>query len=197
MTELLKLPLLEAPRGLRLHAERKPDGGTSAKVSWLLGLGEAQARRIAEHKALLQMVQSLQRTMLTLPAVVTARLDQIAAMAVELGLAVAREVVGDALARGHVDPTPVVARCLREAVHGSTAADLVVHLHPDDLAPVMDRVARDPELQAQFAAATLRPDPQQPRGSVHAVTGAGSLTWEPLHVLERLAEELRRAAAQP
>lgn len=196
MTAILKLPS-EAPiRGLRLHAHQPPAGSpAAAKVQWLLGLGDSQRRREAEQKSLQSVAQSVERAVATLPAAVHKRLDAIADMVIELGLAVAREVVGEALERGLVDPTPVVARCLREAVHGSSEADLKIHLHPDDLGPVLDRLSDHPELRQRLTAAELIADASMPRGGVRAETGAGRLRWDPREVLERISQEVRREAS--
>lgn len=196
MTALLKLPVEQPIAGLHLHATA-PAAGTAAaaKVQWLLGLGQAQQRRDAEHKALQQIAQATERALQTLPAAVQTRLDAVASMVVELGLAVAREIVGEALAQGHVDPTPTVARCLREAVHGSDAGDLKIHLHPDDLGVVLERLGQQPDLRQRLAAAELVADASTARGAVRAETGAGRLRWDPREVLQRISDEIRREAA--
>lgn len=195
MSAMMKLPVEEPIGGLRLHPSRPvPGSPTAAKVQWLIGLGDAQRRRDAEHKALLAIAQSIERTLQGLPAGVATRLDAVAAMVVELGLAVAREIVGEALQQGLVDPTPTVGRCLREAVHGSDRGDLRIHLHPDDLDMVFGKLQQQPELRQQLAAAELIADASVARGAVRAETGAGRLRWDPREVLQRLSDEIRAEA---
>ena len=80
-------------------------------------------------------------------------------------------------------------------MHGSDRGDLVVHLHPEDLALVLDRLAREPGLQEQVAAAKFVADPALGRGAVRAETDAGRLRYDPQQALERVAAEVRRAAS--
>lgn len=179
--------------GLRLHA-RRPHAGTVAafKVKDLLDLGERERSRLAADVAVKAIAAAVQRTLAQVPEQVGSALDEVAAQAVELGLAVAREIVGAALDRGFVDPTATVARCLRDCVHGSSKADLVVRLHAEDLALVQDRLAALPELAEQVAAAKFVADASVPRGGVRAETGAGRLLYDPREALQRVADEVRR-----
>jgi flagellar biosynthesis/type III secretory pathway protein FliH len=189
---MLKLPVEEPIAGLRMHPSQPvPGTEAAATVQWLIGLGDARRRRDAEHKALLTIAQSVERTLLNLPGTVNHRLDAVAGMVVELGLAVAGEIVGAALEQGLVDPTPTVARCLREAVHGSDQGDLKIHLHPEDLGLVFDRLQQQPELHDRLAAAELVADAAVARGAVRAETGAGRLRWDPREVLQRISREIR------
>lgn len=187
------LPVQGGLVGVRLH-RRDPAAGSPSepKVRWLLQLGELQQRAAAEHQALLTSVQALQRALQALPATVQVRLEQVAGLAVEIGLAVAREVVGEALARGHVDPLPVVTRCLQDAVEGGAEGRIQVRLHPADLGPVMERLAAVPEWQPTLARTDLLADPGVARGAVKLDAGAGRLRWDPREVLERICQEIRR-----
>lgn len=187
---------LDAPiRGVRLLSRAAvADAPTRAKVEWLVQLGDRQARREAETKSLQIAAQSIQRTLQTVNANVTTRLDEIAALVVDLSLAVAREIVGDALDRGQVDPTATVLHCLRDCVHGSGGADLSISLHPDDLALVLGKLADRTELRSAVAAAKIVPDPSLARGAVRAETGAGRLRYDPREAFERLAEAVRSNA---
>lgn len=196
MSEVLKLPLEEPIRQARMLPLQAPvESAEGKRVRWLLQLGEAQRRREAEQKALHATAQALQKTLLSLQGSVNSRLDQVAQQVVELGIALAREIVGDALERGLVDPTATVLRCLRDCVHGADPKDLVVYLHPEDLAPVQDRIRRMPELQAEFGLARFLADPSLARGAVRAETGAGRLRYDPQQVFARLAEAVRSSLA--
>lgn len=192
MTMVAKLPLQSPIRALRLHAQRPAAGSPAAeRVAMLLDLGEQHARREAEAATVQKCIAALQTAIADLPREVSARLDEVAGIAVELGLAVAREVAGAALDKGLVDPTPTVRRCLRDCVHGSTEGRLVVRLNPDDLDLVQKSLGADDregfEGELRFAA-----DRAVPRGGVRAETDAGRLKYDPRDVLERIAAEVRR-----
>jgi len=179
--------------GIRLHSPRPDAAGRPAPEStWLLSLGERERQRAAAAAALRGLIEVAQQAVRQLPQAVAARLDEVAALAVALGLAVAREVVGAALDRGAVDPTPTVARCLRDCVHGSSRADLVVRLHPADLELVRAGLAALPGADDEAAAARFVADPALGRGAVRAETETGRLRYDPREVLERIAAEVRR-----
>ncbi len=191
-----KIALLEPIRGIRLLTRAStvdPRGAATAR--WLVQLGEAHERRAAETRSLQTTAQAVQRALQQLNATVGTRIDQIAEMVVDLGIAVAREIVGDALEQGRVDPTATVVHCLRDCVHGADGADLSIHLHPDDLAPVMSRLAAMPELRKEVAQSRILPDAALARGAVRAETGAGRLRYDPREVFERVASAVRSAAA--
>lgn len=177
--------------GLRLHPRR---GAAGAPAQTLLDLKQREKDREAAVQAVRDLCAAARRTVESLPAQVEARLEQVAGIAVELGLSIARELVGAALDKGLVDPTPTVARCLRDCVHGSSKADLVVRLHPQDLAPVRQRLEAHPELQEEVAQTRFVADAAVPRGGVRAETGAGRLLYDPTDVLTRICDEVRREA---
>jgi flagellar biosynthesis/type III secretory pathway protein FliH len=193
--EISRLPLSEPVAGVRLLPLLADDPATAARVRWLLDLGQAQRRRAEEARVLQATAAALQQSLQSLPAAVAARLEQVAAMTVELGIAVAREIVGAALQQGLVDPTPTVLHCLRDAVHGAERADLRIHVHPDDMGPLLERLANVPDVAAAVAAAQFVADAALTRGAVRAETGAGRLRWEPQQVFERVAAAVRDAAA--
>ena len=170
--------------GLRMRP-RRPAPGAPDVAKQLLDLKVREQARLAAESALRD-----------LPAQVDGRLEQVARISVELGLAIAREIVGAALDKGFVDPTPTVVRCLRDCVHGSSKADLVVRLNPQDLAGVQERLADHPELQAEIAQARFVADATVARGGVRAETGAGRLLYDPKDALARVCDEVRREATQ-
>ena len=196
MTETTSVPFATPLVGIRLHSRRASGGAPqSGRAAQLLDLKERETQRAAVAKALLELARAGKRTVDAVPQQVGQRLDEVAAIAVELGLALAREIVGAALDQGTVDPTPTVVRCLRDCVHGSQKADLVVRLHPHDLAAVQTALATMPEIQDEVAAARFVADPGVARGGVRAETGAGRLLYDPREVLERICAEVRREAA--
>lgn len=196
MTTIPSAIALEQPiRGVRvLSRSANADAATRGKVKWLVSLGEQKARREAELKALQATAQAVQRAMQQSQASVTQRVDELAALVVELGLSVAREIVGAALDRGDVDPMPTVVHCLRDCVHGSDDEDLVVKLHPDDLALVSERLRTMPDLADAVAKAKFVADATLGRGEVRASTDAGKLRYDPRETFERVAAAVRNAA---
>jgi flagellar biosynthesis/type III secretory pathway protein FliH len=164
-------------------------------VRWLLSLGAREQQRAADAAALQVCAKAVQQTLATVPQLVDQRLQEVAALAVELGLQVAREIVGAALEQGHYDPTPTVLRCLRDCVHGSRRDDLVVRLHPQDLALVQQGLQQHPELAAEVQQARLVADRSVNRGAVRAETDTGRLQYDPREALERVAAEVRREVA--
>jgi len=187
MTATLKVPFTEDLAGLRMHRAVAPEEA-DGRVKWLLSLHEREQQRQALHSLAVTTTQCLE----ALPLRVGERLDEIAALSVELGIAIAREIVGDSLDRGHVDPTPTVARCLRDCVHGRSPADLVVRLHPEDVAIVQKNLAEDASLQEQFQLCKFVGDPEIQRGAVRAETESGRLRYDPREALERVSDEVRR-----
>ncbi len=191
-TVSLHAPLL----GVRLLARRAAPAGTPpGRAQQLLDLKALQERREAATAAVRELAARARTVVEALPQQVGERLDQIAGIAVELGLALANELVGDALGKGLVDPTPTVVRCLRDCVHGSSRADLVVRLHPEDLPLVQQLLPAHPEVREEAAAARFVADASVPRGGVRAETGAGRLVYDPREVLQRLCDEVRREAS--
>ena len=179
--------------GVRLHS-RSPAVGTDAakSVQWLLSLADREKARQQEQLALQALCGAVAAAAKGVPDTVNGRIDEIAGIAVELGLAIAREIVGHALDAGLVDPTPTVARCLRDCVHGSRDDDLVVRLHPADLQLAQERLRQMPELHDEVAAARFVADPAVARGAVRAETEAGRLRYDPREALLRVSEEVRR-----
>ena len=188
---------LHAPLvGVRLLARRAAPAGTPpGRAQQLLDLKALQERREAATAAVRELAARARAAVEALPQQVGQRLDEIAGIAVELGLAIANELVGDALGKGLVDPTPTVVRCLRDCVHGSSRADLVVRLHPEDLPLVQQLLPAHPEVREEAAAARFVADATVPRGGVRAETGAGRLVYDPREVLQRLCDEVRREAS--
>ena len=196
MTTIPSVIALEQPiRGVRvLSRSANADAATRGKVKWLVSLGEQKTRREAELKALQATAHAVQRAMQQSQVSVTQRVDELAALVVELGLSVAREIVGAALDRGDCDPTPTVVHCLRDCVHGSDEDDLVVKLHPDDLALVSERLRAMPDLADAVAKSKFVADATLGRGEVRASTDAGKLRYDPRETFERVASAVRNAA---
>lgn len=152
-------------------------------------------QRDADAQVMRDLLAEARNQVAALPGVVNERLEEIAGITVELGLAIAREIVGEALDQGKVDPTATVARCLADCLHGADRGDLVVKLNPEDMANVQTRIAQMTELGEELASATFVSDPTVPIGGVRAETGAGRLRYDPREVLERICAEVRREAS--
>lgn len=189
---ILKIPLQKRLTGLRLHGTRSAHEPTAQRVQWLVSLRDLEKRRRADAAALQALSVAATDAIDAVPRVVHERLDEVAGMAVELGLAVAREIVGHALAQGMFDPTAVVKRCLADCVRGSSGSELVVRLHPDDLALVHGALEEEEAVREQLQRARLVADRTIARGAVRAETDAGRLQYDPREALERVCAEVRR-----
>lgn len=196
MTQTTTVPFHAPLLGIRLHTRRLAGGAPQAgRVAALLDLKVREEQRQAATKALVELARTGKRTVEAIPQQVATRLDEVAAIAVELGLAIAREIVGASLDQGRVDPTPTVVRCLRDCVHGSSKSDLVVRLNPHDLAAVQQQLQGMPELADEIASSRFVADATVARGGVRAETGSGRLLYDPREVLERVCAEVRREAS--
>lgn len=197
MTMMSAIPVTSRLVGLRLHTRRGPGGvPESGRARMLLDLESRNLKREADEKVLRDLLAEATNQVRGIPGVVAGRLDEIAGIAVELGLSIAREIVGKAIDDGNVDPTEVVTRCLRDCVHGSDRGDLVIRLNPDDLASVKTNLSHMPDLDEEVASARFVPDATIPSGGVRAETGAGRMLYNPREVLDRICEEVRREASE-
>lgn len=197
MTMMSAIPVTSRLVGLRLHSRRGPGGiPESGRARMLLDLESRNLKREADQQVLRDLVNEAANQVAQVPGVVQSRLDEVAGIAVELGLAIAREIVGKAIDDGNMDPTDVVTRCLRDCVHGSSSGDLVIRLNPDDLAGVKTNLSRMPDLDEEVASARFVADATIPSGGVRAETGAGRLLYNPREVLDRICEEVRREASE-
>ncbi|MFT4512150.1 MAG: flagellar biosynthesis/type III secretory pathway protein FliH [Planctomycetota bacterium] len=182
--------------GLRLHNRRGPGGVPEApRARQLLDLESQNKRREADDQVMRDLLAEARDQVAALSGVVNSRMDEIAGIAVELGLAIAREIVGEALDQGKVDPTSTVARCLADCVHGSDRSDLVIKLNPEDMAKVQTGIAQMAGLGEELASARFVSDATVLSGGVRAETGAGRLHYDPREVLERICNEVRREAS--
>lgn len=181
-------------RGLRVRTMPADETHVDAdpQTLALLQLRELQVQRVLRHEELMRCLGEIREALGQVPQRVQDNLEQIAALTTEIGLTVAGEVVGEALARGLVDPTPIVKRCLDGAVVGLTDPQVEVALNPEDLPLVVDELDNDAELQGRIPSVTFAPNPGLPRGAVQVQTAAGRSTYQPAEVLERIATELRQ-----
>src|SRR5436190_15706799 len=77
--------------GIRLHPTRATAAGAPQRAQQLLDLVGREAQRAAAVQAVRDVAVAAQRAVVALPQQVTQRLDDVATIAVELGLALARE----------------------------------------------------------------------------------------------------------
>ena len=191
----MQLPLRGSLVGVRLHQPAAMVGETTPTVQYLLDLKERDEAQRTLQFAIMKCIGRIASAVEPVPGIIHTRLDELGAMVTEMGLAVAREIVGEALDRHLVDPTPVVQRCLRECVFGHDAARLSVALSPGDLAPVLDTLQSDPEVAHRLVAVDFRADASLQPGEVHADTGSGTLMYRPDEVLDRLCDAVRQEVA--
>jgi flagellar biosynthesis/type III secretory pathway protein FliH len=195
MTQKMKLSLTRPLKGLRPHrvpVEETAGPGEGAK--WIFALRE-RAGKEARHRAAVQnCMDGIDRAVESITTSVDRRLDDVAALATELGLALAREILGAALEKGLADPTATVSRCLRESAVG-TDGEIAVFLSPDDLDLVIDELDRQADPPERVARSRFAADPELDRGSVRIETAAGRLLYDPAEVLQRICDEVRQELA--
>ena len=195
MTQFMKLSLARPLRGLRPRAVPVEEiESSSASVEWIFALRE-RARDEARRGAAVQTcLEGIERAVASITEMVDRRLDEVAGLATELGLALAKEVVGSALEKDLVDPTPTVRRCLRDLSDGADSP-IAVFLAPADLDHVLDELANEEDPRERAARARFAADPELNPGSVRVETGAGRLLYDPAEVLARICDEVRREIA--
>ena len=195
MTQKLKLSLTRPLKGLRPH--RLPVEGSKSpgeSGEWIFSVRE-RARAEAQRRAAVQTcLEGIDRAVDAITTNVDRRLDEVAALATELGLALAREVLGAALEKGLADPAPTVNRCLRELASGGEK-EIAVFLAPDDLDLVLDELEKQADPRERLARARFAADPELDRGFVRIETAAGRLLYDPAEVLQRICDEVRREMA--
>ena len=189
MSHVIAMPASADLRGFRMHtrsdAERE---GPSPKLVWLLNLRQHQEQEAQRHGAAVEALRALGRA----SEQVQQELARTATLAVELGIAIAREVVGDALDKGHFDPAPIVQRCLASAISAGDATKLSATMHPADLALVLAAIEDLPEMRAQARDVAFHADPRAARGTVRVVSGVGRLVYDPREVVERVCAAIRK-----
>ena len=190
---VLRIALPRRVRALRLHAvgdERAPHRQRRQQLS---GLAQKAQQDATAREALLSCIGNIEHQLESIPRQVAENLEQVSVLATEIGLAVAREVVGSALDQGLVDTTAVVMRCLDHAVGGAGTSQMRIQLSPDDLSTVIQSLDEHPDMRERMQQAELVPDPSVERGHVRVETNAGRLFYDPQEVLGRISDELRRA----
>lgn len=196
MTERLVITVTRPIAGLRVYRVPTAQEKRDPRAAWLLGLREAQVREAERHAELLRCLDALQQHAGQIPEAVQRNLDQVISMATEIGLAVAREVVGEAVERGAVDPLPAVRRCVEESVAGLSGGKIDVRLHPEDLSIVVDEIQQEPSLRSKAGSIEFVPDPGLQRGSVHIDSPSGTLRYECAEVLDRISRDVRQSMAE-
>ena len=190
---MLHIVLPRRLRALRLHAQSEERRLERQRAQRLSDLAQKADQDASDREAMLSCIEDIERQLRLLPSLVAANLEQVSALATEIGLAVAKEVVGSAVERGLVDITAVVMRCMDHAVGGAGASRVRVQLSPDDLGTVIQYLDEHPDMRERMQQVELLPDTTVERGHVRVETGAGSLFYDPEEVAGRISDELRRA----
>ena len=199
MIGLHVLPMRKAAGAIRslrlLPGPDQPYHPLAGRVQALLDLKLKAEREQARDEALQAAALAFRNAVEPLAAHQQANLEQVAALAVELGLEVARQVVGDAADRGRVDLRPVVTDCLQRAVLAPGESQVVVRVHPEDRELLVDALGVSGELAHGPLPCRFEADGDQPRGSVQVATGVGCLTMDPRDVVQRVAAAVREELA--
>ncbi len=195
MTQRVKLSLTRPLEGLRSHPSPVEGAvGPGESGEWILDMRQRAREEVHRQEAFRICLEGIVKAVESMTATVDRRLEEIAALSTELGLALAREVLGAALEKGFADPTPTVERCLKESA-ARPSEDVAVFLAPDDLSEVLARLESHPDLREHVARASFTADPELDRGSVRIETASGQLLYEPAEVLQRICDEVRREMA--
>lgn len=190
---MLHIALPRRLRALRLHAQQHERHVERQRAQRLSSLAQKAEHEASARDAMLSCIEDIERQLEAIPMLVAANLEQVSDLATEIGLAVAREIVGSAVEQGLVDTTAVVRRCMDHAVGGAGTSKLRIQLSPDDLSTVIQTLDEHPDMRERMQQVELRPDTSVERGQVRVETGAGSLFYDPEEVLTRISDELRRA----
>ncbi len=192
MTQQLKLSMNRPLVGLRARptAARDPES-PGDPGEWIFRMRDHLRLEVERREAFQNCLEGIDRAVDSIARTVNSRLDDVAALVTELGIALAREVLGTAIEQGLADPTATVARCLRDAV-GAADSATEVFLAPDDLRGVLDRLQTQPDLQKHVERARFTADPDLERGAVRIENEAGRLLYEPREVLQRISDAVRR-----
>ena len=193
MTHTVRLPLQRKLVSLKVHsAQPELSIGESPKTRWLFDLSALGERRESDRMVALQCLEAIREALAQTATQVEENLTSIASLAIELGLALAREIVGDAIDRELLNPAAIVLRTLESVTLSPGDASLSIFLSSTDFSTVVAELQRLPEF-AEFAGQTeFVIDPNLGQGAVRIETGAGRLRYEPQEVLTILCEEVRR-----
>lgn len=181
-------------RGVRLHAVPRDLAASVPHVRKLLDLrADAEARAAADaatRESVSRCALAVESAIGQLPQIVGARFDEIAGVATELGLALARAVVGELVDARAVDVQQVVRRCLEEIA--DTPANRVVRIKasPDDLGVLNAAFVEMPDLAARARGAEFVADPHLGQGTVIVETTAGATFYDPRDAIERICNEV-------
>ena len=166
----------------------------SAAAERLAGVRERMQREDATQRALADTVGELRRALNQVSARVDENLQSVTALATELGLAIAKEVVGEGVADGLLDPSSVVLRCLRDGVLGGSRPDIRIELCPEDLNMVVSALGSHPDLASEMGQLEFVANPALGRSCVEVTTESGRLSYDPEEVLRRICDEVRKEA---
>ena len=195
MSSVERISLPRRIRALRLHRVPTTDAvPVATRGAELFGLRQKAEQDAADREALLSCLQNIEDSLANIPGLVEQNLQQVAALVTELGLTVAREVVGAAVDQGLVDTTAIVIRCLEQVVNGADAGSMRIQLSPDDLSTVFDRLTQRPDVRELIGQIEFVPNQALPRGHVQVETGSGRLLYDPHEVLSRISDEIRKEA---
>ncbi len=189
---------LERPLfGVRVcHETAEEPGSNRVTHHPILGLRDQMLREEQIRRALINLAGQIEESVAQLQPIVTANVQQVAAIATELGMAIAKEIVGQAVDEGRFDPSPIVERCLLNSVRGSDRADARIELCPDDLNLVVEQLQANPETRARVQTVEFVANPAMERGCVNVSSQSGRLVYDPDEVLERICAEIRRGVAE-
>ena len=193
MTPRLTIHTRRRLRGVTVHSVSQKFGAPTERVEWLLDLHrkaeQAAADREQARQRLDKILGECEAAIASIPGIVKSKLDEVVAISTELGLSLAKAIVGEVVDQNLGDTPGTVLRCLEEAVPG---VDVRVHLAPEDHAAVTASFAEFPELCARFPDATFIADGMLQHGCVRVESDFGATHYDPRLVIDEVCDEVRK-----
>ncbi|MBI1832652.1 MAG: hypothetical protein HYR84_14525 [Planctomycetes bacterium] len=168
----LQKKLVGVTRAPKSHATYSPAPNASHAV------------HASDAKALGDMLTVLASVVNELRTLRQAMIGNLAEMSVELGVAIAERLVGDAIAMNRQRLDQVVLDAMQR-MHPNTA--ITIEAHPADIALLQSQVEASPALDTIRASLTFRPNPGRERGRVVVETGELFVEWD----VRRCVSEMR------
>jgi hypothetical protein len=146
----------------------------------------------AELLAIRAAARSLRAAAAGLPRQLEERIDGLAGLVLDLGLAIAEQVLQTRIERGELKLLPILRRILAEVVEGGKSVRATAHVNAEDLAAFAEFL-RGEQGDAGQDGLRFEVDTTLARGCLRVETSAGVWHYNPREVVARLREELKGA----
>ncbi|MHC5062357.1 MAG: FliH/SctL family protein [Planctomycetota bacterium] len=196
MSDTVRLKLRRPIKSLRGHSAAIESNSAADSTAFrLLNLESEAEKRDRDRQAAKACLDQISSELSKTGDIVLENLTAVTRLATELGLCLAREIVGEALDKGIVDPTATVLSTLQSMVLSAEDAGIRIAISAEDFSLVVASLQDLPEFAAFADRVEFSVDPTLPRAAVRIETGSGRLQYEPQEVLAKLCDEVRRSAS--